>query len=68
MKIELTRAEVEAVLWAVGQFTESNANDIQEMKRCGMSAHSAKALIRADNKLREQGHYRRLIKTDERTR
>lgn len=47
----LTYAELDAVLWAVGQMTDGNARDIDEMKLQGMTTNAAKALLRAEAKL-----------------
>jgi uncharacterized protein YoaH (UPF0181 family) len=62
MKVQLTRIELSAVLWAVGQHSESNANDIVEMMSEGLSRAEAKALIRANVKLRNAGRYKQNIK------
>lgn len=49
--LELTRAEYDAVMWAVQMQTEGNARDLDEMVLCGMTIHAAKALCRAEEKL-----------------
>lgn len=65
MRIELTRAEVDAVLWATGNFTHANAYDIDEMVSNGLSRSQAKALLRAEDKMRLVGNYKPIRKTGE---
>jgi hypothetical protein len=47
----LTYAELNAVLWAIGQMTAGNARDLDEMILCGMTREEAEALISAEDKL-----------------
>ena len=65
MKLDLSRSELEAVQWATGQHTESNANDVKEMMLEGLSRNEAKALIRANAKIREKLGYKPMLKPEE---
>ncbi len=49
--IKLTAAELEAVLWAVGNMTDGNARDIDEMMACGITRREARNLLRAEIKM-----------------
>lgn len=59
MKIDLTPAELEAALWAVGMQTIGNACDIDEIVSCGISRKEAYALLRAYSKMIEARSPRR---------
>lgn len=52
-KVQLTKPQAEAVLYAIGNFTTANARDIREMMLCGFTRHGALALLRAEQKIRE---------------
>jgi hypothetical protein len=47
----LTLAEYKAVMWAIGNMTDANARDIDEMLACGMTRREAKNLLQAEAKL-----------------
>ena len=51
IKVELTLAECNEVLMAIGQMTDGNARDLDEMVLCGMTRTQAHTLIRAEQKL-----------------
>jgi hypothetical protein len=61
MKIELTPAELDAVLWAIGMQTTGNANDIDEMMACGMTRPMCRALIKAESKLIDSLNQKHLL-------
>lgn len=47
----LTQRQLWAVLLAVGQMTDGNARDIDEMMLCGLTQDEARALLEAEVKL-----------------
>jgi len=49
--ISLTEDEWKAVMWCIGNFTDGNARDVDEMMACGLSRDDCKALLRAEAKL-----------------
>ena len=61
MKRQLTRFELDQVLWAVSQFTDANARDLNQMRKDGLTTRQAKALCKADLKLRALADARDLL-------
>lgn len=50
-RIELTASELDIVLHCIGEFTNGNARDVDEMMLCGLSRKETRTLLRAERKL-----------------
>lgn len=50
--INLSKAELEAVLWAVSQHTDGNGRDVDELMLEGLTEEQAVALFAAEKKLK----------------